>query len=341
LPPPLPRAVVYPELREEVVASVVKDYIASEFRQFNEELAKLGKDAKKPETRALLAKHIDDFEKKYGLTHGKSEGFRDRYSLINDPGLAPMKDDYVQNQIRQSATSQGAMSPDLKGERFGNMFFDQSGMPSGQGESLYQPSWLGQDPARSLSLKSDEKYFLYWKTDEEAAKERTFDAAKADVEKAWKLDKARELAKKAAEDMQKQIQDKSIRDPAALRDFAASQKTELIEIGPIAKLSQSPALQPGQPTEYIGPILRWVLSLLLQHSLDRRTVHRAKFLGASGNLLIEPQRSLAENFAHAFVGSPALVAKTFELFQINPVAVNLGNRRHPAAEHVRHEEVVL
>ncbi len=253
LPPPLSRATVYPELRESVVSGVVKAFMGEEFRHFNEEVEKLAKDVKKPEGKAALTKFIADFAKKYALTLGKSEDFRDRYSLVNDSGLKLLKEDYVQNQQKLASTYPAYFpNPDLRGEHFGSMLFDQSRASSTQNESLYQPKWLSGEPSNEIRESTD-KYYLFWKTDEEPAKERTFEAAKADVEKAWKLNKARDLAQKAAEDLQKQIQEKSIRELPALRDFALAQKRDLVEIGPISKLTEAPAMSPQQPTVYRLP----------------------------------------------------------------------------------------
>jgi hypothetical protein len=53
-------------------------------------------------------------------------------------------------------------------------------------------------PQRANSIEPDVSY-IFWRTKEEAAGDRTFDQAKKDIEEAWKLQKAFELAKADAQ----------------------------------------------------------------------------------------------------------------------------------------------
>jgi hypothetical protein len=157
--------------------------------------------------------------------------------------------------MKQAALSPNANYVDLQGDQFGSIFFGSPGAQSPPNEGVYEPKWLnGQDPA-SVTLRAEDKAFLYWKSDEESAKERTFDAAKVDVEKAWKLGKARDLAQKAADELQKQVQEKGLKELPQLRDFAEAQNRPLIEVGPISKLEASPSQSPQQATQYHGPMI--------------------------------------------------------------------------------------
>jgi hypothetical protein len=251
LPPPLPREALRYQLRENVTPEVVREYIREEFSHFTEELAKLGKDIAKPESKSAIAKLVNDFTTKYGLKHGASSEFHDRYTLISDPGLKPLKDSYLQYEAKNAASKPDSAF-DLQGDAFASNLFEQRGLETKPEETMYQPNWLnGNDPAFG-SFKDDE-FFLYWKTEELPAKERSFEAARADVEKAWRLNKARELANKAAEAMQAELKQKAIRDRAALNDFALGHGRTIIEVGPIAKLNERLARQPGEVTQYSAP----------------------------------------------------------------------------------------
>src|SRR5205823_1790573 len=146
---------------------------------------------------------IDDFAKKMGFTRGASAEFRDRFSVIDDPGLKPLKEAYKKEERNKS---------DPKGHFFGATFFDDAGPANSfSGGTAYRPSWFEtKDPSFESFTKPDDQFFLVWKTEEEAPRVRKFEEARADVERAWRLAKARDLAKKAAEEMQKELRDQTI-----------------------------------------------------------------------------------------------------------------------------------
>jgi hypothetical protein len=244
IPSPLARAAMGPMLRQEVTDLVVKEYLRMETTKFQEEMTKKAKDIKKPEVKKEIQTLIDDFAKKMGFTRGASAGFHDRFTLIDDPGLKSLKEAYRKDERNKS---------DPKGHFFGSTFFDDPANTFSAG-MLYRPTWFeSKDPSFESFTKPDDQFFLVWKTEEEAPRIRKFEEARADVERAWRLGKARDLAKKAAEEIQKELRDQTIRNLASLKDFAVKKKIEPIEIGPLSKLVEHPSFQPGQPTQYMRP----------------------------------------------------------------------------------------
>jgi hypothetical protein len=245
LPQPMPRAAMGPMLREEVTAQVVRDYLDTEVAKFEEELTKKAKDIKKPEVKKEVETYVADFAKRMGFTRGASAELRDRFKMMDDPGLKPLKDAYLKEDRNKS---------DPKGLYFAYSFFDD---PSGRfpAPQPYHATWFqGKDPPRESHVKpAEDEFFLTWKSDEEAPRVRKFEEARADVEQAWKLAKARELARKAAEDVQKELREKAIRNVAQLKDYTAQKKVTPIEVGPLEKLMMQPAQQVMDSMQYMRP----------------------------------------------------------------------------------------
>jgi hypothetical protein len=134
---------------------------------------------------AQAAKKTEEFVKRYDLHVGKTEKPRDQYDIASDAGLKPLKDSYLRFV--------GTQDPRAKG--FAVLFFDPAGLydpqawPSNRQISRGFPkTWM--DPNEP---------FLYWKTSDKAAYVPTFEEVRAQVEHAWRLDKARLLARQAAE----------------------------------------------------------------------------------------------------------------------------------------------
>lgn len=231
MPQPLPKAAIQSRLDEEVTDAIYSDFYRSEVEEFQRTLAEKTKDMKKPDAKQAARKFIDEFIKKYGLAHGASAEFRDQYHMIDDPGLKPLKERYTKEFAIQDPTGLG----------FGGQFLEESQQSETANNTGFQARWIGATMPYSISAKPEDHFYLAWKFEQVEPKVRTFEEAKADVEKAWKRIKARELAAKAAADLQKQLRDKTINNLASLKDFAAQHKIELIEVGPIALRQETPA----------------------------------------------------------------------------------------------------
>ena len=202
IPQPLPLAVLRGKFQEETSLEQAKKTFVAEFNKLQEEMKKKAKDLKKPEVKAEIAKLIDEFVKKHGLTRGASTAAHDKYSLLNDPGLKELKERYYKDTSNAS---------DKLGERATRPYFDEGGPMSrtAADSGVFSPTWFDRNtPEFAFDLK--ETFFLTWKTEESEAKVRKFEDAKADVAAAWKRLKARELAETAAKDLQKKVTDKGI-----------------------------------------------------------------------------------------------------------------------------------
>jgi hypothetical protein len=245
LPEPLPLNTLRGQLTERVSVKLAKTRFEAEFNKFQEELKKKSKDAKKPEVKQEIEKYIAEFVKKHNLTEGASKELHDQYSLANDPGLKPLKDQYFKEELRKTA--------DPDGRLFSQPYFtDLRGMPS-DSTALYDPQWFENRAPSPFFGSADDIYYLTWKTDESDARIRSFDAARKEVEEAWRQLKARELAKQAAESLQKDVRGEAVKDLARLRDFASQRKIEPVELNPMARAMVHPALQPGMPQTYMSP----------------------------------------------------------------------------------------
>ena len=249
VPQPLPLKVVEGQLSEKINANLARNQFNVEFTKLEDEIKKKAKDIKKPETKAEIQKLIAEFVKKHNLTQGASAELRDEFSLVNDPGLKPLKDYYYKD---------GQNATDKLGSRFAmQYFFDQQqrGMaPSGE-SPLYQPQWF-QMMSPSFPASDDTTYFLTWKTDESDAKvPKKWEDVKDKVVAGWKRMKAQKLAADAVNALQKEARDKALRDRAALKQFAAEHKIEPIELDPLAKIVSHPSTRPGMPPVFFGPTI--------------------------------------------------------------------------------------
>jgi hypothetical protein len=250
LPSPLSRAAMGNMLRQNVVEQVTRDYLNTEVAKFQRDVEEKGKNIKQPEVRDQLEKYIDEFAKKHAMTRGQSREFRDQYSLVNDPGLEPLKAAYFKDEQRAKS--------DPKGYSFASTFFVEPNNPflaSFSASTPYRVVWFLENQPFTSFAKPDDEYFLVWKTDEVPSRIRKYEEAREDVIRAWKLAKARDLAAKKAEELQTQIRERDIVTLAALRDFAAQRMIPIIEVGPVAPMNEHPALDVNQPTQYFGPTI--------------------------------------------------------------------------------------
>jgi hypothetical protein len=168
---------------------------------------------------------------KYGLTHGiMTDKPLDRYEIGKDKALAPLKDAYV----RDPAT------PEPKGESFSRLFF-------GPEPALYHPGSL---PAEHRWPDADE-VFLFWTVEDKPAYVPGYEEAKPQVEAAWKLQKARPLARKEAEQFLEKVQ-AAEGDVSRIRDLAAQAKTEVITLPEYVRRQVPSSKQP--PAVAHGPL---------------------------------------------------------------------------------------
>ena len=105
---------------------------------------------------------------------------------------------------------------------------------------MYQPQWYpNRTPPSNPTMSPDKDNYMTWTTEDLPARERTFDEAKALVAEAWKLQKARELAKAEADRLAKEALAFN-GDFQKFKDLAARQKADWFRVGPMAKLNKTP-----------------------------------------------------------------------------------------------------
>lgn len=294
--PPLSLEVVRPQLSQEINDNLTRDAFEREMRKFHDELTKRSKeiseakkkpakkddvakkpepkkdDAKKPDNKKdetakkpdakdtdpkkALEEYIAGFVKKFGLSTGASKELRDRYALVNDAGVKTLSDLYFKERRKN----------DPQGYEFAPQLFQGSFSSTGAPE-LYAPNWFDGEsywfsPGPTSFRPIDQEMFVVWKTEETEAKVLPFEQARPEVEKAWKLAKARDLAKAAAEEIvkkfQKRVEEKKLKDLAAieaeLKDFAAEEKLTPIKLEPLPRVASHMLMPTAGPTYMDGRV---------------------------------------------------------------------------------------
>jgi hypothetical protein len=126
-----------------------------------------------------VRKAIDQAVKSYGFEHGSTRKPDDRDTIADDPGLKPFKEAYLHDPQNRDPQVKNFAS-----QLFQNpVAYSPRPWPLGRNEMDQGPS------------------FLYWKTNDKPAYVPTFAEVQDKVKDWWQLDKARELAKKEAEDL--------------------------------------------------------------------------------------------------------------------------------------------
>src|SRR5262249_30097465 len=131
--------------------------------------------------------------KRYGFQQGSTSQPRDRYDLGNDPGLKVLKDSYLKQQAQM-----GNFDP--RGRHFSQLFFNS---PAKVYEAERWPRDLNRlgMPGEERFWQASDEPFLYWKTADKVAYVPNIAQVKDEVEAKWRFARARELARKEAEDV--------------------------------------------------------------------------------------------------------------------------------------------
>jgi hypothetical protein len=124
------------------------------------------------EQRQRIAQAIE----RYGLEHGTTVKFRDRYTLGDDPGLAPLKKAYF--------PFGGESAAEKRDLQFSKEIYDNA-----ERGSAYTPERLVGNE------------FLYWKTGEQPAYVPLFAEVRQKVKNRWQFEKARRFAREEAEQL--------------------------------------------------------------------------------------------------------------------------------------------
>ncbi|OWK35941.1 cell envelope integrity protein TolA [Fimbriiglobus ruber] len=270
---PFPLDVVRGQLAQQVREDLARMICNRDLSKLTEDLAKLaapiatGPDAQaqKDKAAAEALKTLTEFVTPRGFRTGASKEFHDQYSIILDDGLKPLKE-------KQDAAARfqfppiDYMNPAFLGIPF---FFDANplgGSPK-PAVGLYQPqTYPDHTPGTIRGPSKDEPLFLVWRTAEQPAEPaREFEKAKPKAEAAWRREKARELAKKAAEELAKQCEslgaspavieqkllDKKAEFAATFANKEARDRVETFELPNVARLVSTSNML--SPTPQVGP----------------------------------------------------------------------------------------
>lgn len=218
-----PFEVVKARLLERFEANLAAGLLRDNLEAVKKELAKI---KNRPE--AEVQQYLQKAAKEYHLRLFSTQEARTQYTLAADPGLKVLKDAYTK----------------LVGSTYKDVNF--AGMLLRGNRGTYE----AQD------LFADKETFLYWRSEDQSAKVRPFEAVRGQVEEAWRFRQARRLALEKAEAINAQLKGKS--EAEALQALREQKLGELIELSNVAQLVEperqafitpTPAYQPYQPPE--------------------------------------------------------------------------------------------
>lgn len=224
---PLPLSAVRTTLSEETQTELARKLAEDDIKKFGEELTKLGAKDDKKEVNEYIAKMV----KERGWKTGKSAQARDMHTIIDDPGLLPLKDRY--GEFSRQLISFRMMEYPYPGI-FGSFFFYENalfnrGAPLKVSEGLYK--------LIPYPLFSGLPAFQVWRVEDQAGetlKDIRNPEVRMKVEALWRKLEARKLAKKAAEEVAAKSTSfgRSKADiPLAMRDKAAELASKFSAIG--------------------------------------------------------------------------------------------------------------
>lgn len=235
----VPLAAARKQLLERLQDGLAQEAAVSTLRNFmQQELDTKKADAKKD------PKLLEEAAKKYGFKTGLMTETRTQHDIADDPALKPLKEAYI--------GSRSSLNRQIDKE-FANFVFTQLDKVRPFEPERYPEvrSFSGQsDDAR---WRTDKEPFVFWKVKDEAAfTPPSWQKIRDQVETAWKMEKARELAQKEAQRIAKLAEEKKGDDPA-LRDLGAQLKKTPIKLGTVAKLVEKKQAMPGRGGEGYEP----------------------------------------------------------------------------------------
>ncbi len=176
--------------------------------------------------------------------HGVTAKPRSVFDIAEDPELKALKE-----ACQRFFLLAGIPKTEFTDRLFGSLFFD----PTPKYDVKPFPPAMTR-PGEEVSLDKNERWkedpepFLYWKTDDQKARVPSFEQAREEIDKTWRFLEAQKLARKKAEELRKEAESLN-GDLALLKNLAAGQKKELIELESVALQVTNPGLQ-GPGTTY-------------------------------------------------------------------------------------------
>lgn len=226
VPKPLSLDVVRPELQKTLADKTARKFMIEDLTRLHADLNK--PDMVKNREKGDAKKMIADFLAKRGLPSGKSAdgeaGWRDEWTIGEEAGLAPVKEALD----KSDSNPHGGVSMPVA---FGKRFFWEENPRTGARQATrdtYKPEFYPNAPrdTDSAFAKPDTK-FLVWRTEDKPAESKPFQVAKPKVIAAWTRIKAREIAKKRAEEIAAAIRKDTPANDMAIRQDLRKFQAEL------------------------------------------------------------------------------------------------------------------
>jgi hypothetical protein len=222
-----PFDVIKPKLLEKFEKNLATQLLRDNLDTVKKELAKL---KNRPE--AEVKQYLDKAVKDYHLRLHTTGEPRTQYTLAADPALKAIKDAYAK-----------LVGSTYKDTNFVTMLL-------GGARGTYD----------AHDLPADNETFLYWRSEDQAAKVKSFEAVRDQVAEAWRFRQARALALRKAEAINAELKGKSEAEALQiLRDQAKKEKLDdVIELDNVAQLVEperqamitpTPVYRPYQPPE--------------------------------------------------------------------------------------------
>jgi hypothetical protein len=216
----LPMAAVQEQVLGSARAAVARDLAAGNLKAFQKEMDTQRNKGGNP---AARIKAVEDWLpkglKEYHLEAAPPmEEARDQYDIAKAAAVQPLK---------EALLREPGQTPAKVDEQVGADLFKE------QGE--YRPTvWPPNASLGEQFRPPDPDTFLVWRTEERPAYVPPFDQVKDEVAAAWRLTKARLAAQDAAEALKAELA-KAGGDPAKVRQIAAENHREVIELTQVAR----------------------------------------------------------------------------------------------------------
>ncbi len=204
VPQPLPIDSFRPTLLRDLTVRNAREMAAADMKKFIEEVNRLSENGKAKDMKKAQ-EFINEFVARRGLKVTESETPRTEWNIAEDPALAPLV--AVQRESLQAASSFHGQQQQRGYVPFGEKFFWATS-PRGAREAAvgtFAPIFYPTEvPLDQEGLKTKSQHVV-WRTAEVKAEPKGETAAMPEVKLAWKRIRARELARKRAEQLAETI----------------------------------------------------------------------------------------------------------------------------------------
>ncbi len=221
LPKALPVEAVRAELLSELADRKARDLAVTDLKKLQTELVRLGENGKARDKGAAARDHAAGFIKERGLKAGATPEGVSEWTVRDDPALAP---------LREAFQKGGGFDPHSgMAVPFGQKFFtalDAKRMTRVTASGTYLPEFYPERAAEAAMSNKDALY-LAWRTEDKAAAGMSKEAARPLVVAAWRRAKARDEARRVADEFAARVKAAPGSGPAQFVPVMFDLQTEL------------------------------------------------------------------------------------------------------------------